>query len=403
MKNNVTPEEIRERYETIKPYINRTPIIHAVKLSELSGNEVFVKLENLQKAGSFKIRGALSKILALSENERKKGIIAASAGNHSQGVGYAGQMLGIPTTIVMPETAPIAKINATKKYGVDLVLHGNFFDDAQAKATEIAKEKGLVLVHAFNDIDIVKGQGSIGVEILEDIKDADYVLVPVGGGGVMAGISAYIKQVNPNCKLIAVESENVPSYYESRKTGKPFLVNAKPSIADGIAVKQTGEVTFEILNKYVDDVVLVSEEEIAQTILFLFENCKILAEGAGASTSAAILFNKLNVKNKKIVCVLTGGNIDVTSFLNITNQALFATGRRVVLRIGAPLGKNTLSKVTDIIYKNGIQIYRISESQFENSLKINREILKVVLEINAPIELENLKKDLKDQGFEIVQ
>ncbi|PPE05892.1 threonine ammonia-lyase [Williamsoniiplasma lucivorax] len=402
MKNVVTSKDFLDRYEIIKPYINRTPLIYAIKLSELSNNDVFVKLENLQKAGSFKIRGALSKILSLTEEEKKRGIIAASMGNHSQGVGYAGKMLNIPTTIVMPKTAPIAKINATKKYGVDLVLDGVFFDDAQKKAQEIAKEKDLVLVHAFNDIDIVKGQGSIGIEILEDVKDADYVLVPIGGGGIMAGISAYIKQVNPKCKLIGVESENVPSYFESRKTGKPFLVSAKPSIADGIAVKQTGDITFEILNKYCDDVILVSEEEIAETILFLFENCKIVAEGAGATTAAAVLFNKLNVQNKKIVCVLTGGNIDVTSFLNITNRVLFQTKRRTVLKIEAPISKDSLSEITNIIYKNGIQIFKISESQLENSLRINREIIKVVLDINQPVELENLEKNLTTHGFEIV-
>lgn len=403
MKNDITVKEFEERYEQIKPYINKTPIIHAVKLSEISGNEVFVKLENLQKAGSFKIRGALSKLLSLSEADRKKGIIAASSGNHAQGVGYAGKMLKIPTTIVMAETAPIAKINATRNFGVDLVLHGKFFDDAQAKANEIAKEKGLFLVHAFDDIDVVKGQGSIGIEILSEIADADYVLVSIGGGGIMAGISAYIKQVNPKCQLIGVETANIPSYYEARKKGSPFLVDANLSIADGIAVRQTGGIPYALLNKYCDDVVLVTEEEIAETILFLFENCKIVAEGAGAASIAAVLFNKLKVKDKKIVCVLSGGNIDITAFMNITNRVLIQTHRRRVLRIEASIGKNTLSAITDIIYKHGIQIFKISESQLENSLKINREIVKVILDINDPIELEKLKKDLDAQGYKVFE
>ncbi|WP_425380589.1 threonine ammonia-lyase [Spiroplasma endosymbiont of Stenodema calcarata] len=232
-----------------------------------------------------------------------------------------------------------------------------FFDDANKKALEIAEAEDKVFVHAFNDLDVIIGQGTIAIEILEDLKDVDYVLVPIGGGGILSGIASYIKAVNPNCKLIGVQSSNVPSYYEARKTKKPFQVKGKLSIADGIAVKQTGNITFELLNKYVDDVILVSEEEIAETILFLFENCKIVAEGAGAVTTAAILFNKLNVKDKKIACVLSGGNIDVTTFLNITNRALINQRRRVVLKIDAPLGKGHLTKITNVVDSHGVQIH----------------------------------------------
>lgn len=321
-------------------------------------------------------------MMALEPATIKKGVIAASAGNHSQGVSFAANLLKVPATIVMPKTAPISKINATKNYGVEVILHGDFFDDANQRALEIAKAEDKVFVHAFNDPDVIIGQGTIAIEILEELKDVDYILVPIGGG-ILSGIASYVKAVNPNCKLIGVQSQNVPSYYEARKSNKSFSVHGKLSIADGIAVKQTGDITFSILNKYVDDVILVSEAEIAETILFLFENCKIVAEGAGAVTTAAMLFNKLNVKNKKIVCVLSVGNIDVTTFLNITNRALINQRRRVVLKIDAPLGKGHLTKITNVVDSHGVQIHKISDSQLENSLEINREIIRLVVDINT--------------------
>lgn len=399
MEINISKNDIEARYQKIKEYLIRTPMVYATKMSEITGNEVYIKLENLQNAGSFKIRGALSKLIVTDPEILKKGIVAASAGNHSQGVSFAAKMLNVPTTIVMPKTAPLAKINATKNYGVDVVLYGDFFDDAQSKAEEIVKETNKTLIHAFNDPDIILGQGTIGIEILEQVKDADYVLVPVGGGGLLSGIAAYIKNVNPKVKLIGVESENVPSYHEARKKHKPILVNGKLSIADGIAVKQSGDITFGILNKYVDDVILVSEEEIAKAVLFLFEHCKTIAEGAGAVTTAAMLSNKLKIKNKKVVCVVSGGNIDVTSFLNITNRALIDLRRRVILKIDTPLGKGHISKITNVMDANGVKIHKISDSQLENSLGVNREIIRIVVDINEKNELLAVVKDLESLGY----
>lgn len=228
-------------------------------------------------------------------------------------------------------------------------------------------------------------------------------LFQLAGGGILSGIATYIKAVNPKCKLIGVQTQNVPSYYEARKMNKPFSVQGKLSIADGIAVKQCGDITFKILNKYVDDVILVSEAEIAETILFLFENCKIVAEGAGAVTTAAVLFNKLNVKNKKIACVLSGGNIDVTTFLNITNRALINQRRRIILKIDAPLGKGHISKITNIVDSHGVQIYQISDSQLENSLEINREIIRLVIDINMRIELTKIVVDLEKAGYTVME
>lgn len=402
MSIDISRTDIEERYQLIKEYLIRSPMIFTTEISQIADNEVYLKLENLQKAGSFKIRGALSKLIVTDPEILKKGIVAASMGNHSQAVSFAARMLNIPATIVMPKTAPLAKINATKKYGVEVILHGDFFDDAQNKASEIIKETNKTLVHAFNDRDIVIGQGTAGIEILEQVKDADYVLVPVGGGGLLAGIATYIKSVNPNVKLIGVESENVPSYYEARKNNKTVLVKGKLSIADGIAVKQTGDITFEILNKYVDDVVLVSEEEIAKAVLFLFENCKTIAEGAGAVTTAAMLFNKLNIKNKKVVCIVSGGNIDITSFLNITNRALIDLRRRVILKVDTPLGKGHISQITSVMDANGVKIHKISDSQFENSLGVNREIVKIVIDINEKTELQGVVEGLEALSYNVM-
>ncbi|AOX43799.1 threonine dehydratase [Spiroplasma sp. NBRC 100390] len=403
MEYDISREQIESTYNKIKNHIIKTPVIYATKLSNITDNDVYLKLENLQRAGSFKLRGALSKMMALEPATIKKGVVAASAGNHSQGVSFAANLLNVPATIVMPKTAPISKINATKNYGVEVILHGDFFDDANKKALEIAKAEDKVFVHAFNDLDVIIGQGTIAIEILEELKDVDYILVPIGGGGILSGIASYVKAVNPNCKLIGVQSQNVPSYYEARKTNKSFSVHGKLSIADGIAVKQTGDITFNILNKYVDDVILVSEAEIAETILFLFENCKIVAEGAGAVTTAAMLFNKLNVKNKKIVCVLSGGNIDVTTFLNITNRALINQRRRVILKIDAPLGEGHLTKITNVVDSHGVQIHKISDSQLENSLEINREIIRLVVDINIKAELANIVTDLENLGYTVME
>lgn len=404
MEFDISKEKIESTYKKIKNHIIKTPLIFATKLSQITGNEVYVKLENLQRAGSFKLRGALAKMMELKPEIIAKGVVAASAGNHSQGVSFAANLLKVPATIVMPQTAPISKINATRNYGVEVILHGDFFDDANKKALEIAKAEDKVFVHAFNDIDVISGQGTIGIEIFEELQDLDYVLVPIGGGGgILSGIATYIKAVNPKCKLIGVQTQNVPSYYEARKMNKPFSVQGKLSIADGIAVKQCGDITFKILNKYVDDVILVSEAEIAETILFLFENCKIVAEGAGAVTTAAVLFNKLNVKNKKIACVLSGGNIDVTTFLNITNRALINQRRRIILKIDAPLGKGHISKITNIVDSHGVQIYQISDSQLENSLEINREIIRLVIDINMRIELTKIVVDLEKAGYTVME
>ncbi|WP_434342697.1 threonine ammonia-lyase [Mycoplasma capricolum] len=388
MSHPFSVDEIKQIHQEISKIIHYTPLHYADKLSALTGNNIYLKLENLQKTGSFKLRGATNKINKLTNEEKKHGIIAASAGNHAQGVAFAATNLGLKSTIVMPENAPMAKIQATEKYGGKVVLSGRFFDDALAKAIELKEKENLTLIHAFDDIEIIKGQATIAYEIDQQIKNIDYCLVPIGGGGLMSGIATYLKQVNPNIKMIGVEAANVNSYQQAKALSRPVMIDSKPSIADGIAVKKVSDLTFSILNQYVDDVVVVSEEEIAEAMLFLMENCKFVTEGSGAVTAAALMFDKLNIKNqnKTIVGLVSGGNIDIAMVGNIINKALIKTNRRLVLSVNIPSDNKEILNVINIINSCGAKIFKI---------KTNRDIMYLELsEIHATfiIDLSNTEQ-----------
>ncbi|MCK8462051.1 threonine ammonia-lyase [Mycoplasma capricolum subsp. capricolum] len=384
-------DEIKQIHQEISKIIHYTPLHYADKLSALTGNNIYLKLENLQKTGSFKLRGATNKINKLTSEEKKHGIIAASAGNHAQGVAFAATNLGLKSTIVMPENAPMAKIQATEKYGGKVVLSGRFFDDALAKAIELKEKENLTLIHAFDDIEIIKGQATIAYEIDQQIKNIDYCLVPIGGGGLMSGIATYLKQVNPNIKMIGVEAANVNSYQQAKALSRPVMIDSKPSIADGIAVKKVSDLTFSILNQYVDDVVVVSEEEIAEAMLFLMENCKFVTEGSGAVTAAALMFDKLNIKNqnKTIVGLVSGGNIDIAMVGNIINKALIKTNRRLVLSVNIPSDNKEILNVINIINSCGAKIFKI---------KTNRDIMYLELsEIHATFIIDLSNTDQQQQ------
>ncbi len=279
------------------------------------GANVYYKCENLQKTGSFKIRGACNKISNLTDEEKAKGVIASSAGNHAQGVALGAKMTGIKATIVMPETAPLAKVTATKSYGAEVVLNGAVYDDAYAKAVEIQKETGATFLHPFDDEYVIAGQGTIGLEIFKQLNEnVDTILCPIGGGGIIAGIAVAAKGLNPNVKIIGVQTSNIPSMKVSKENGKVTTAFNGATIADGIAVKTPGNTTFEIINELVDEVITVSEEEIAQGMLFLMEHQKVVAEGAGAVTTAALLSGKYKPqKDENVVCVISGGNVDVNT------------------------------------------------------------------------------------------
>ncbi|QVK02903.1 threonine ammonia-lyase [Mycoplasma mycoides] len=403
MSHPFTVDEIKQIHQEISKIIHYTPLHYADKLSALTGNNIYLKLENLQKTGSFKLRGATNKISKLTDEEKRHGIIAASAGNHAQGVAYAATNLGLKSTIVMPENAPMAKIQATEKYGGKVVLSGRYFDDALAKAIELKEKENLTLIHAFDDIEIIKGQATIAYEIDQQIKNIDYCLVPIGGGGLMSGIATYLKQVNPNIKMIGVEAANVNSYQQAKALNKPVMIDSKPSIADGIAVKKVSDLTFSILNQYVDDVVVVSEEEIAETMLFLMENCKFVTEGSGAVTAAALMFDKLNIKNqnKTIVGLVSGGNIDIAMVGNIINKALIKTNRRLVLSVNIPSDNKELMNIISIINSCGVKIIKIKTNRDIMYLELNEIHTTFIIDLSNPDQQQQIIDKITQANYNI--
>ena len=397
----VTLEKIKKAKETIENSVKRTPIIECPTLEGELGGKVYFKLENLQKTGSFKIRGALNRIANLTEEEKKRGVIASSAGNHAQGIALGATAQGIKSTIVMPETAPIAKVVATKGYGAEVVLHGTVYDDAFAKACEIQKETGAVFLHPFDDEDVIAGQGTIGLEILEDVSDIDIILVPIGGGGILAGIATAVKSINPNIKVIGVESENAASMTEALKRGECCEVCAKPTIADGIAVKKVGCKTLELVKQYVDEVITVSEAEIAEAILFLMEKSKVVAEGAGATPLAAILAGKISCKDRKTCAVVSGGNIDINLVERVLNRALINKGRRCQFKVKVHDRFGEVEKLLGLLTANRANILHITQSMYNGDLGITMQEVTLVMECSDMVHRDEVLQKIKEAGYEI--
>ena len=320
---------IYDAKEVLKDVISKTPLVHADKLHE----NLWIKAENLQGTGAFKLRGAYHKLHSLTQKEREKGVIAASAGNHAQGVAYSCMKMGIKGTIVMPKTAPLSKIEATRSYGVAVELQGDTFNDAYEYAKNLQEITGAVFVEPFDDEYVIAGQGTIGLEILDKLSDVDTVIVPIGGGGLISGIAVAIKAMRPSCRIIGVQSEHAPSMKQSLEKKEIIKLQNVSTIADGIAVKTPGKLTYKLCSKYVDEVVTVSEEEIAAAILTLLEKMKMVAEGAGATSVAAAMFGKVDLKHHKCVAVLSGGNIDVNLLSKIIDLGLMKTGRKAVINM----------------------------------------------------------------------
>ncbi|NPV27502.1 MAG: threonine ammonia-lyase [Firmicutes bacterium] len=307
--------------ETLRPIIHETPLIHSRTFSELSGNDVYLKMENLQKTGAFKIRGAANKVFNLSPEEAARGVIAASAGNHAQGVAWAATVRGIPATIVMPKGAPTAKIMATRGYGGEVILHGQTYDEAYQYARLLQQERGQTFVHAFDDPQVIAGQGTIALEIIDQLPDVEAMLVPIGGGGLVAGMAIAAKELNPKIRVIGVQSAGAPSMYLSRQKNSRQQLQTVKTIADGIAVKEPGQLTFKYVQKYVDDIVLVEEADIADSIITLLERGKVMAEGAGVVGLAALLAERVYIRGAKVAVVLSGGNMDPVRLSQIITGA----------------------------------------------------------------------------------
>jgi len=394
-------QDIWQAKENLAGVIHHTNLDLSFTFSQLSENKVFLKTENLQKTGSFKIRGAYNKIACLDSKAKEKGVIAASAGNHAQGVAFGASKAGIVSTIVMPEGAPLSKVIATRGYGANVILHGSGYDDSYKRALEIQKETGAAFVHAFDDMEVIAGQGTIGLEILDDLPDVDAILAPIGGGGLISGIAAAVKCLKPSVKIFGVEAEGAACVLSSRQKGKLDTLTSAQTIADGIAVKCPGTVTFDLIQKYVDDVITVSDEEIASTILLLLERSKLVAEGAGATALAALVYRKKLLQNKKVAVVISGGNIDVNFMSRIIEKGLVKTGRNVKLTTIMLDKPGNLQHFLSIIAENKANVISINHDRLDPDVALDKAHVDVVLETQSADHVSQLVTNLKIQGYEV--
>ena len=397
---NISLQDIIKTKEFLNKQIIRTPLTYSSLLSELVDCDVYLKLENLQLTGAYKVRGALNKISKLSDEEKANGIIASSAGNHAQGVALAAKKLGIEATIVMPETTPLSKIIGTKRFGANIVLHGKFYDEAFNHALKIQEEKNLTFIHPFNDPDIIAGQGTVGLEIHEDQSDLDIVVVPIGGGGLISGVAIALKSLNPNIKIVGVEAENMPAMKESIKKNKIVKIKKKKTIADGIAVTQVKDNTFNIVREYVDEIVTVSESEMAHSIMQLLEIEKVLVEASGAAAFAAIQYNKIkDLKGKKVGIVITGGNIDLNFLDKIIERGFIADGRLFNFSVIVPDAPGMISDVSRIISKNKANILDIFHDRFNPNSNLEKTKVRFTIETKGHEHIEEIIKQIEKKGF----
>lgn len=390
--------EARERLGTV---IRKTKLIHSTVFSEETGNEVYIKPENLQKTGSFKIRGAYNKTAKLSEEEKSKGVIASSAGNHAQGVALAAKKLGIEAVIVMPKYTPLIKVEATKSYGAKVVLSGETYDDAYKKALELQNQNGYTFVHPFNDEDVIEGQGTIALEVLEELPDADVILVPLGGGGLISGIATAAKLKNPQIKIIGVEPEGAASATQALNNGKVVELKQSNTIADGAAVKKIGDITFEYIKEYVDEIVTVSDYDLMREFLILVEKHKIVAENAAILSIAGL--KKINEKNKKIISILSGGNIDVLTISSMINKGLVSRGRILKFSVDLPDKPGQLVNVSEILARLNANVIKLDHNQFKNLDRFHHVELQVTVETNGESHIQSIIEALNEEGYKIAR
>ena len=392
-------EKIIKASQILKEVIRKTDLIYAPAIS--SKNKVYLKSENLQVTGSFKIRGAYTKVSLLSDEQKSKGIIACSAGNHAQGVALAAQKNNIKSTIFIPSTAPISKIEATRKYGADIKLVDGVYDDAYKEACSFQKETGAEFIHPFDDEDVIAGQGTIALELIEQLPDIDAVVVPIGGGGLISGIAYTIKTLKPDCKVYGVQAEGAGSMFRSIELKKRTELPKVSTFADGTAVKMPGEHTFELCQKYVDRIVTVSDDEIATAILTLMEAQKLVAEGAGALSVAAVMFDKLPIEGKKVVCIVSGGNIDVNILSRVINRGLLKSGRLSDLTIEMLDKPGQPKEVSQIIADLGANVIRVRHNQGGEGTDINDCYLKISMETKNAKHLCEIKDALCKAGYKV--
>ena len=397
----ITLDKIYHAAFVLKEVARRTDLIYAPNL--LSDAELYLKTENLQVTGSFKLRGAYYKISQLSDEQKKAGIIACSAGNHAQGVALAATRQGAKSVVYMPDSAPISKVEATKRLGAEVVLVAGAYDDAYAAAVKAQEETGATFIHPFDDDEVIAGQGTIGLEILEQMRDVDAVIVPIGGGGPISGVAYAIKQLQPSVKVYGVQASNAPSMFESHRQGHQITLDTVHTFADGIAVKHPGDTTFSLVEQYVDDIATVSEDEIATAILAMIEKQKLIAEGAGAVSVAAAMFHKLPIQGKKVVCLVSGGNIDVNILSRVITRGLVTSGRNANLVIALEDKPGQLVGVSEIISQCGANVVSVRHERSDPNMAISSCFLRVGMETRDFAQIEEIRRRLTEAGFEIVQ
>ncbi len=392
-------ENVRKAAANLDGVLRSTNMIYSEFFSKETGNRIYIKPENLQRTGSFKIRGAFNKVANLTEEERAKGIIASSAGNHAQGVALAASKMGIKATIVMPQVTPLIKIDSTKSYGADVVLHGNVYDEAYGKAVELAEEHGYTFVHPYNDYDVMCGQGTIALEILEELEDIDQILVPVGGGGLVSGIALAAKAIKPTIQVIGVEPVGAASMTAALDAGHVVTLPKVQTGAEGVAVKTVGDQCLEVCSKYVDGIIQVTEEEIMEALLLLLERHKIICEAAGALPLAAI--KKLNTRNKNIACVVSGGNIDMVTISSTINSGLVTRGRVLCFTVDLPDTPGQLLSIAQILSDHRANVIKLEHNQFKAIDRVQNVQLEVTAETNGHDHIKAVIEALEAAGFKV--
>lgn len=394
----LTLEMIQDAQAALKGIARRTPLDAASKIAD----NLYIKAENLQETGAFKIRGAYNKIRSLTPEEASKGVIACSAGNHAQGIAKSATAMGIKSVICMPAGAPLSKVEATKKYGAEVVLVDGVYDDAAAKAAELSATEGYTFAHPFNDEYVMAGQGTIGLEILEQLPEVEQIVCPIGGGGLISGIAVAVKSLKPECKVIGVQSATVPSMFESRKAGKVVTVADGDTLADGIHVLTPGDKTFEICQKYVDEIVTVTEDEIAGAILALVEGQKTVAEGAGATTVAACLYGKVDISTKKTVCVVSGGNVDVTTLSRVMTKGLSKAGRLVEISTKIFDKPGSLIQLLQVVAEHKANIISVNHEREDKDSDVGACIVSMVLETRNAEHVAQIEEALVSKGYSLL-
>lgn len=393
----LTLEKFEEAAEKVKEVTLSTNLVYSEYFSAQTGNKVYLKPENMQYTGAYKVRGAYYKISTLSEEEREKGLITASAGNHAQGVAYAAKIYGVKATVVMPTTTPLMKVNRTKSYGAEVILYGDVYDEACARAMELAQEKGYTFVHPFDDLDVATGQGSIAMEIIKELPTVDYILVPVGGGGLATGVSTLAKLLNPKIKVIGVEPAGANCLQESIKAGKVVTLPSASTIADGTAVKTPGKLLFPYLKKNLDDVITIEDDELIGVFLDMVENHKMVVENSGLLSVAAL--KHIDAKGKKIVSILSGGNMDVITMSSVVRLGLIERGRVFTVSVLLPDKPGELVRVAQVIAENQGNVIKLDHNQFVSTNRNAAVELRVTMEAFGHEHKQQIVKALEDHGF----